>query len=125
MIDGQVDHPLETFAGEQRSHRRPIGDVPLDEAEISPPCEAGKPGVLQADVVVIVEVVSLPTTVSTQRRRLNAVRMPMKPPAPVTRIFTLADSDQACTFHRHAAKEVGLPYFSRNTPRTGQRTTCS
>jgi hypothetical protein len=43
-LGGQVDHALETFAGEQCGHRRPIGDIHLDEAKIALPRQHGPGG---------------------------------------------------------------------------------
>ena len=73
-VGGQVDHPLETFAGKQRSHRRPVGDVPLDEAEIALPCEAGQAGALEANVVLIVKVVDADDRVTATKGALRGVQ---------------------------------------------------
>ena len=71
----QVNHALETFSGEQRGHRRPVGDVHLDEAKIALPRQAGQAGVLEANVVIVVEVVDADhrvTTAQEGQRRVHA-----------------------------------------------------
>jgi hypothetical protein len=64
-----MDHSLETFTGEQRSHRRPVGEGPLDEAKIALPRQAGQTGVLEANVVRIVEVVDADDDAAAAKRR--------------------------------------------------------
>jgi hypothetical protein len=68
-----MDHSLETFTGEQRSHRRPVGEGPLDEAKIALPCEARQAGVLEANVVVVVEVVDADDRVTATKEALRGV----------------------------------------------------
>ena len=63
-----MNHVLKTFAGEQRGHRHPVGDVPLDEAKIALPRQAG---VLGANVVLIVDVVDADDRVTATQEALR------------------------------------------------------
>src|SRR5258707_9356504 len=53
----EMDHRIELLAREERAHRRAIGDVAAYELELSLAREAREPRLLQANVVVIVQVV--------------------------------------------------------------------
>ena len=69
-----MDDSLETFTGEQRSHRRPVGNIHLDEAKIALPRQAGQPGVLEANVVLIVDVVDADDRVTATQEALRGVQ---------------------------------------------------
>ena len=69
----QVNHALETFSGEQRGHRRPVGDVHLDEAKIALPRQAGQAGALEANVVLVVEVVDADDRVTATQEAQRGV----------------------------------------------------
>jgi hypothetical protein len=53
----EMDHPIETTVRKERRHRRPVGDIHLDEAEIPLPRQAMKSVPLEADIVIVIEVV--------------------------------------------------------------------
>jgi hypothetical protein len=72
-LGSQVNHALETFAGKQRGHRPPVGDVPLDEAKIALSRQAGQAGVLEANVVVVVEVVDADDRVTATQEAQRGV----------------------------------------------------
>src|SRR5690606_19083387 len=56
-LRGEVHHRVEALTGEQLLHRRPVGDVQFLENETVATLEARQASLLQADIVVVVEIV--------------------------------------------------------------------
>ena len=53
----KMHHALKTFGGEKRLHAGGIGHIHLDEAKIWEAAELRQPGMLEVNVVVVVEVI--------------------------------------------------------------------
>ena len=85
-LRGEMHHARELLAREQRRNRRGIGEIELHEAETRVR-EALQARLLERHVVVVVEIVEADDLVA-RLQQPRAVCKPMKPAAPVTRIFT-------------------------------------
>ena len=72
-LRGQVDDSLGLFLCEESLHAGAVGQVELVETETRTPAEFGQPGLLQADVVVVVEVVESDHLIPPPQQQLGGV----------------------------------------------------
>jgi hypothetical protein len=56
-LRSEVDHLVELLGGKKLLHAGPVGDVQLDEAESGMAGQSGQPAFLEADRIVVVQVV--------------------------------------------------------------------
>ncbi len=72
-LGGEVDDALEVFLAEEFGHARGIGDVELDEAKARMVGQLLQARLLQADVVIVVEVVDADDLVAARQQALGNV----------------------------------------------------
>ena len=72
-LSGEVDDAIEAFAGEERCHCRAVGEVESLEAKVPLPGELLQAILLEADVVVVVEVVDADDAVATAQQAERGV----------------------------------------------------
>ena len=73
-LRAEVDHAREFLGGEQLRHAVAVGEIELDELEVSVALEDGEPRVLQRDVVVLVEIVEPDDLVAALEQQLRRVK---------------------------------------------------
>ena len=67
-LRGEVDHAVEATGLEELRHARTVGHVELDEAEALVRRQPRQPGLLEADVVVVVEVVEADDLIAARQQ---------------------------------------------------------
>ena len=73
-LGGQIDDPLGLVLGEKTFNRGAIRQIAFHKLEILMGLQARKAGLLQIDVVIVIEVVEADDVVAARKQRLSGVR---------------------------------------------------